>query len=148
MAEDKVLKRLIDDYITPHLRQGETVEVCISSTTSTRGFARILDALGPVAILVEAWFSRPTFIALTGQRIIFSAVTVLRNEQPVESIELSDLWTVEMKRSLLHKHVCIRAADDRRFRVTAAGWSPFKQQRDGVRDLFDALITDFAPQPA
>lgn len=148
MAEDKVQKNLIDDYITPHLRPGETIQVCISSTTSTRGFARLLDALGPVAILVEAWFSRPTFVALTNQRIIFSAITVLREEPPVESIELAELWTVNMKRSPLHKHVCVRATDDRRFRVTAANWSPFKDQRDSVRELFDGLTTDFAPQPA
>jgi hypothetical protein len=148
VSTDEVYKKLDNEYINPHLRTGETVRVRISSTTSTRGFARFLDALGPFAILVEAWFSRPTFVALTDQRLIFSAVTILRQEPPVESIELSDLWTVHMGRGLFHKHLTIRAADDRRFRVTAASWSPFKEQRDGMHELFEALTSGFAPQPA
>jgi len=147
MAEDKIAQGLLADYITPHLRSGEAVQLWLSSAASTRAFARILDALGP-AIFVEAWFSRPTIVAFTGQRLVLSAVTVLRDELTVEAIEDADIKAVTRSRSLAHDHVSIQTTDNRRFRITVTTWSPFNGQPDALNELFQVLASNRSLQPA
>lgn len=142
---DEVDRKLDEEYVTPHLREGEGLVLRLSTTTSRGGWARFLDALGPFAIFIEAFFSSPAFAVLTDQRLLVSHVTILKKSQYAESIDFAEVERTELKRGPFHKAVSVRTKDGRRYRMTVTTWRPLNAQQDGVRQIFEALSP---PQPA
>ena len=148
MADD-IDKRLDEDYVTPYLNEDEVVDLRISTTTSTGGWAALLDTLGPLAIFTEALFSEPAFAVLTDRRLMVSFVTLVRGSRPAETVDFSGLDSVRLRRGPFHKSLSVRTSDGRRYRMTVMTWNPFKSREDPIDRIEQALSNDARlPQPA